>query len=611
MANITNSNNYAGYKNNGTLVFEEAVKELLSLKDVDTISPDDLMNCINSSLGEVREKHEYLLELLDNMPSSLSKNFYAVVKNVMTTSSRLMVHKDKVAETSFIAENKVCEFTDSVYDHVQNLKNDPRKNIITGSYIIRTNAVYSHNYWKKVFTCELGEKLVRDPRKSPLSPETVNIGKLLLEVRISTPLMSMKGYITTGYLEDRYGIGFMAEYIKSVDDCNTLIHASMTTPGFVDFYITRQAMTITVDDVYDNIIPMNIEITPLITGVGGVTLHQSLSAPGLTEVAGGNIIGCGNLSTNGYGPIDVKPGYTDKIVKPKYYKGNDNTIKCITNIPAQDRITSKLLNLKIQPDSYVSNNELPGSHVIRTDFGNHNFDLYNLMREVYNFVDERTYNCHGNIVIGAITIPVIGFVLSKDQGNIVHFIISPYFEVVSQMAIPTGGNGGDGYRKPYVTFKTGSSEPTRIREDGYIGDIKDTTPHYIYGSSELSDLIRPGSIDANFYNHRRDVTRRYALSLIDIAIEINDASGLLNKAKWGVPFRYSGSFNRYDFTATKGDFDNYPYPKYGDIIDGNVVTEEIPGINPEAMIICGVDGVPIVYEEEQETFISYSNNEIK
>lgn len=588
---------YTGKKQDLSYVFEEEVQNVLKQKNIDFLSKEELLDLINSVDTSTKEKQDIIIETIKNLPAN-QNHLISIVKNIMTSDGRSKVLFDKTSNF------------DNTYNSIENdkmeLVNDPRKSIISMSKLLRCDRSVMIPLFKVVTDTSIIRK-----------NSNVTFGKLLLEVRISSPLGNFKGYITSGYLDNKYGIGFFSEYNHTIDEHTMYIiaHKTDSTPdNVVEFSIIRMDIPGKVMDIFNTYLPLNISITPLIVGNANITeingtdldvirLNQSLIQESSLPENNSYIYGCGNLSIKGHGPIDCKINdfidnnidySTISQIVPKYYCGNKNKVQCLSNIPMKDKIKSKLVTLRIQPSTIESVTNLPNSHIMKSTFGNSHFDMYNLLLYIYNFVSMKPYKCFGNLIINGIVIPVIGFVIDYNIGRVT-FTISPFFKIPDGLK---NINGIDtqyrGLRRPLIVFDTNRIVAHTYKNNGFIGDTDGNDNEFIMG------------FDTQRKSYKK--TSKYDLSLIDITIEIPDCSGLLKQVKQNTTFRYSGDFNRYDFDFTKHDYDSYPYPAENrDISDRIENLDEIPALQPEKMILATTDNsLVFVWVDNEDEYISYT-----
>lgn len=591
---------YTGKRSDNSYVFEEEIKRILREKNISiSFSPAVLEDLLSEIDINIEEKHKIILDTVNNLPINQNHNL-SIVKNIMTMDGRLKNHLDKIGSFS----NNYIDNGD-----IPNIiANDPRKNPITMSKLVKS----SNTSMTPLFKVVTDMNIERD--YSPTS-----YGKLLLEVRISSPLTTFKGYITSGLLENNYGIGFFSEYNKSVDSRNMFIvaHRTTNTPGnVVEFSIIRPELVSDSVSIYNKYLPLNINITPLIVGEAGITdttdtrvdiirinqsLVQSLPFPANYPW----IYGVGNLSHNGHGPIDcVFPEYvsgnlnfsTNRMIKSKYYPGNRNKIGCKLTIPTKRKIRSKLFNIRIQPSSFDDPTEEVGSHIIKPTFGNSHFDMYNLFRSIYDFVDMRPYKCFGNIMINNTVIPVLGFLLDFNLGRVT-FTISPYFTIPESLKDIKGIDSEyRGLRVPLIVFDTNINTGYSYKNNGYIGDVDGENNKYMMGFDS-----NPKS-----YNNKN---ASYNLSFIDIVVEIPDCTGLIGKLRLGNAFRYSGDFNKFNYDFTKHDHDSYPYPGENRDISGRIDDlSEIPTLFTDSLVLSTTDKqYAFVWVDNEDELISFSS----
>lgn len=587
---------YTGKKQDLSYVFEEEIQRILKEKNRNIFSKEQFLQLIDSIESNIENKHQLILNTIKDLPSN-QKHFSTIVKNILTSDGRSKVLFDKTSNFN----NK--------YD-IENMEEekevifDPRKSTITMSKLLRSG----NNFMSPLFKVVTDTSITR-------KNTNITIGKLLLEIRISTPLGNLKGYITSGFLNNKYGIGFFSEYNYSVDTQKMYIiaHKTDSTPdNVVEFSIIRLENE-NANPQYEDYIPMNISITPLITGEANITdinntdidiirLNQSLIQDSSLPENNSYIYGCGDFSINGHGPIDCEIKEFDnnnidfstitKII-PKYYPGNKGKIQCISPVPIKDKIKSKLLSVRIQPSTFESTTELSDSHILKPPFGKSHFDMYNLLKTIYNFTNMKAYKCIGNIIINGIVIPVIGFVINN-IGRVT-FTISPFFIIPDELKSINGiDNEYRGLRRPLIIFDTNRVVAHTYENNGFIGDIDNENGKFSMG------------FDSQRKSYKK--TAEYSLSLIDIIIEIPDCTGILNGIKENVGFRYSGDFNKYNYDFTKFDSDSYPYPgEERDISDRLNEIDEIPALRPESLILATSDNQYVfVWVDNEEEYFSYS-----
>ena len=621
----TNYTNYSGKTASGAPVFEENVKDLLQNKKITTsiISPDNLNNFISSVEASVDAESATLEAYTKSIPYGQAYDL-GIVKDIMSEDGRLLMHNDKnsLSENNKILANIVQSSitspleSESYAQYAQPVYNDPSKNNITCSKIVQS--CVGDNMFP-IFTVNT----VNCIRKHNIPNN--QLGKLLLEVRISTPLLNFKGYITTGIIDGAYGIGFLADYCKSVDKNTFTIKAYMDSTGtVVTFYIVKTKKSIT-STVYDTMIPTTINISPLICE--SISLIQSIplqvSTASLTTV----LVGSGDLTNNGHGPIDCILNSDNTVlnyIKSKYYRGNRD-LTCLTSFPVKSRNTSKYFNLKLQPLSFgdPTPSTVSGSQVLKPTFGSNHFDMFNLLKQIYDFTDMKIYKCFGNIMLNNIIIPVVGFKLDKSSGR-TSFMISPYFIIPDSMKFIDTGNcemQSLGLRNPTIEFNTNVNNAYSFENHGYIGDVDYSTNQYMYGMMHGTPTVFPSKSNIfimGYDNYSRAYTEKranYTLSLIDINIEIPDCSGLLNQIQWNTPFRYSGDFNKFTYDFKKNDYDLYPFPGTDrNISDYSGAIVNVPSLVAENIVIVGSDdSIPYVWSDDKpaDTYIAYSNVEIQ
>ena len=557
---------------NSRLVFEEEVKRLLGEKSITTISTDEIMDLIDQVKGEVDLKHQYLLDLIKKLPTSQSYNLM-MIKNIMTMDGRLLVHNDK---NNLITDKFLKTKVSDHFDSMEPMYNDPRKNAITCSKLIKNT---NDGYAIPLFS------IVTEPMRRNKTIPNNNIGKLLLEVRISTPLMNFKGNITTGMIENGYGIGFFADYCKSVDENDLQLIAmksidNVTKEVTITFLVKKKQVKVLIDNTYDNLLPFNMDISVHI----GKDLKLEESLIKINTIYNDDVIGFCNLNSNGHGPIDCDFLNKTRYIKSKYYPGNTSSVQCVTNSPMTDKLKSKFFNLKIQPSSYGNSpSEVADSHILKSNSGSHNFDMYNLLREVYDFTDNIMYKCFGHIVINGLIVPVSGFIMEFSSGS-VKFLISMNYKIPDTMKrYVNDPNETNGLREPFIIFQTNSNIPFGwTRHNGFIGD----------NCNNDKVTIGEDSYVQSYYKPMKD----YELSLIDINIELIDSTGLINKLKWNKPFRYSGDFNKYTHDFKKNDHDTFPFPSNTRNIDDLQPSEIdiIPALNSDNIVMSFVDNPDIM-----------------
>lgn len=477
------------------------------------------------------------------------------------------------------------------------IKQDPTKNTITMSKMIKN----SDTDMSRLFKVSM-EKVIRDSNKK--------LGKLLLEMRISSPLNNYKGYITTGFLEDGYGIGFFSEYNRSFDNSSFFIIAHKEDGLDEDVMSISLIRTTyeTDESIFKEYLPVTIQITPLIVGerifdTGNIKIDQSLDRVLFPE-SFDFVFGIGDLNSEGHGPIDCKIKSffeLDKysFIKSKYYPGNRyRSEPCLSSTTSGD-IGSKLLDLRIEPTSYNNpeTDTVQNSHILKPTFGNSHFDLFNLMMDVYNFDSFKPYRCFGNVIINGVVVPVIGFVLDDKIGRVT-FTISPYFKIPANMKNIKGiDTEFRGLKIPLIVFDTNMNSPHNYNPNGLIGDVE--------GPSYKFNMGYDRSLKAH-----EGKSPIYDLSLIDITVIIRNCTGNLSGHKIGRSFRYSGNYSKYDYDFTKYDYDSYPYPGDNrDISDRIDKLDEIPSLNPDALVLATADNkFTFVWVDDVNEFISFVNN---
>lgn len=588
---------YTGKKQDNSYVFEEEVKNILRDKNIEFLSKEEFIDLINSIDTSTKEKQDIIINTIKNLPAN-QNHLLSIVKNIMTSDGRSKVLFDKISNFSNIYDDITVDKKELVHD--------PRKSIISMSKLLRCDRTKIIPLFKVVTDTNIIRK-----------NSNVTFGKLLLEVRISSPFSNFKGYITSGYLDNKYGIGFLSEYNSTVDEHKMYIiaHKTDTTPdNVVEFSIIRMDIPGKIMDIFNTYLPLNISITPLIVGEANITtvgdietdvirLNQSLIQENNLPVDNSYIYGCGNLSIKGHGPIDCKiKNFTNSAIDystisqiiPKYYCGNKNKVQCLSTIAMKDKVKSKLVTLRIQPSTFNNNSNLQNSHILRSTYGDSHFDMYNLLLYIYDFVSMRPYKCFGNIIINEIVIPVIGFVLDYNIGRVT-FTISPFFKIPDSLKEINGiDTQYRGLRRPLIIFDTNRHIAHTYENNGFIGDTDGDDNEFIMG------------FDTQRKSYKK--TSKYDLSLIDITIEIPNCSGMLKQVKQNTSFRYSGDFNKYDFDFTKHDYDSYPYPAENrDISDRIDNLDEIPALQPEKLILATADNsLVFVWVDNLDEYISYS-----
>jgi len=590
---------YTGKKVDTSYVFEEEIHRILKEKNIDILSKEELTQLLDNISGDVNEKHAQILDIVKHLPVNQNHNL-SIIKNIMTTDGRTRVMFDKTSSFSNIYNSNTVDKMDVV--------SDPRKSIISMSKLLQCDRSIMTPLFKVVTDTSIVRKNT-----------SVTFGKLLLEIRISTPLSNFKGYITTGVLESDYGVGFFSEYNHTADLHKMLLiaHKTSTTPeDVIEFSIIRMDIPGEILSIYDTYLPVNISITPLIVGdasitkVGGtdldvIRLNQSLIENLNLPFDNYDIYGIGDMSQKGHGPIDCKvnPFTSNNIdytsispIFPRYYPGNTGKVKCITKVPLKDKIKSKLITVKLQPSTFDNTTDLPLSHVLRSPFGDSHFDMYNFLMSIYSFVSMKPYRCFGNIILNGIVIPVIGFVSDNNIGRVT-FTISPFFIIPDALK---SINGIDtqyrGLRRPLIVFDTNRVSPHSYKNNGFIGDTDGIENNFNIG------------FDTQRKSYKK--TSKYRLSFIDITIEIPDCKGVLNSISENIPFRYSGDFNKYNHDFTKHDYDSYPYPaEVRDITDRINELDEIPALRPESLILATADNqFAFVWVDNEDEYFAYSTN---
>lgn len=595
---IMNSIPYTGKKIDNSNVFEEEVLKLLKDKRTDIYSNEELTQLIANAESNIDTKYKTVLDLVNSIPANQNHNL-SIVKNIMTADGKAKVLTDKT--------NSFSNVYDDILVEKMEVKHDPRKSIISMSKLILTD----RSVMTPLFTVVTDNSITRSDS---------TLGKLLLEVRISSPLSNFKGYITTGKLENSTGIGFFAEYSYSVDKHKMYIIAYKTTNtpnGVVNFAMIRMDEPGEVLSVYDSRLPLNISITPLIVGNPSITLignvdldvvrfDQSLNKVISFPTQNSDIYGIGDLtSSNGHGPVDCKVNsFTNsnidlssitKII-PKYYPGNLGKIQGVTKLPVNDKLKSKLITINVQPSTFDNTTEVVGSHILKSPFGESHFDMFNLLKSIYKFVSMKPYRCFGNIIINNVVIPVIGFVVDNNIGRVT-FTISPFFIVPDTLK---SINGIDtqyrGLRRPLIVFDTNRTVAHSYESNGFIGDTDGDENRFLSG------------FDTQRKSYKK--TSPYSLSLVDITVEIPDCAGLLKRSNSNLSYRYSGDYNRYNHDFTSHDYDSYPFPGLDrDISDNISELDDIPGLRLDTMILSTADNqLVFCWVDNEDEYIGYSSN---
>jgi len=590
------------YPTEGELVFEEKIKDLLMKYTVDSVSFDEFLKLVKTSKLHAEFLYNELLKLIKSIPDGRLHDL-SLVKNILTMDGRLLVHNEKNKLNPISIVDQVINLNDPLNfeNYFTKIQNDPSKNSVTCSKLLQN--------------CENDEMIpifsinpINCKRKNNINYN--HIGKLLLEVRISTPLSNFKGFITTGILDDSYGVGFFSEYSKSLDSDKFMIFCKREYfingyDNIYTFYIKRIKNTQVTPSKYTELLPFTINISPIIGD--NLEIIQNIPLKTIIHTNDINIIGCGDLNHEGHGPVDCRVNPTTfeviEYIKSKYYANNSES-KCITTSPA-NKSQSRFLNLRIEPTLLGSSRDIEvGSDTLSPTFRNNHFDMYNLLQSIYKFQNLKYYNCFGNIIINDSIIPVIGFKLDSSLGR-VSFTISPYYKI-SNVKLNDVDVLNVGKRTPTIVFDTNVNLALTKKNSGFIGDVKpcnnipDSNP-VIVGVDDKSNSYSDKSIG-------------YKLSMVNITIEINDSNAMSTKHKWGERFRYSGDFNKYNHDFSKNDFDSYPFP--GDFRGNNVVNtniiNSIPSLTPENLVICATDDkVEFTWAADETDHMIYSSSSVQ
>ncbi len=575
----------------GLNVFEEEIDRLLDQKQESFVSPDDIGLLVEQTLSSVAEMYEELKGIIDDLPKGKDKKL-SVGKSAFTMESRKLVHDEK---TSLINSWNYLE----VGDGPSPIGNDYGKNSISCS--------------KLISTCK-NDEIIPLLRVKPLTMDreskypNSDIGKFLLEVRLSTVDMNFKGLITTGFLDDGYGVGFYAEYLSSSDP-KYLIQAHRLDDGDILISMFKRKLDSN-DIVYDNITPINLDVSPLILESfdilpefdGKMITDNSPDSgePKRTPSQNLRLIGSGDLSDNGHGPIDCVVDDTHNIVKtisPRYYTdGREST--CKTSIKSPDE-KMKLSHLRLFPNTFYSEtpSEEVGSHILKGGFGGNNFCMYELLTSVYNLSNRKSYICSGQVCINGLIIPVVGFKLINESGR-VRFNISPFFKIPEDLIVINSEVSTKGLRKPYITFDSNRILPLDDDPGGFIGDTGGEDGKFTLGYDDS--------------NRSRVLTKptKYELSFVNILIELTHETEFVKKVSNDDLIRYSGNYNKYDYDFSVHDHDNFPYPQTDRDLNNLDDLDKIPSLIKEPPIIMGADGDLTTWVDNPDEYMTYSSKNI-
>lgn len=550
------------------LVLDEEIKKVLNNIDIEGITTEDFLSFIKSIIKDVDIKREVLLDLISKLGSD--NNMFSIVKYIMTSESRKLVHDDKLLATNNVfSYGRVATDSGNFLHEMTRCTADYNTNFITMAKIITP-----YNKMNKLFSIEV-EKCSRDLTKS-----YNNIGKVLLELNISTPVSSFKGYMTSGLLTNNtYGIGFLAD-VSVCSDKNPLILTAYKVGNTIHVYASK-FMEDATNTIYDTMLPCKIDISVLIGT--NLNIDQSISLTdnvGFGSVQGSEgCVGCGSLNIEGHGPIDVsiidimdrdKEKSRARYIKSLYYPPNTDNSTCNTTVVSNKKHTSSsILNIKISPLSYNSAfpSKMTDSHLLKNVFDNSNvFDCYNLFNTIHDFISNRLYRCEGYILVRR---------YYNDKFNLEHRLVD--------------------------SIKVD-------KENGYVEFFLDKNSYYKTNSrNDVSLKFYSNSLpNAYRYNHS-GFKHNTDISLIDIMVHIGNIETSTIKSISG-PIRYSGDYNKFKRNFGKHSFDTYPYPnidkesreKFKNSINGN------PSLNPVTQNIVFSDGTTMTYSDGSP--IKYTDN---
>lgn len=551
---------YDGLQDDGSRVFEDEVKARLKNLELSIPSSDSIIEELNSIKKYTKDKHEELLALLNNFPKS-KMHVRRVIKEGLTASQRLYIHNSKLNSS------------DS-FKHSQSgsMKSNDASSVITGGRFIFSSDVKIYD----LFDLEAGTTA---------------------ELTISTPMGTFKGLTSVSTENGNIRQIFFSDSNECILDVPFKIYAYMKILGGNPANITigvsyDSQKTLSNDNVtYAAILPLYYEIKPIYGQVKNLYLSFD-NGKQLSYRDSINLYGLGDLSNCGHGPIDLDVA-TGEVYSPNYYKSG-YTGECITDFKRYRKNTnSKVLRFKLTPQD--SGSELPNSHILKPTFGNSNFDMYNLMMNIYDFSQDVNYKCTGIIVINSKIIPVVGFKLNHASGKVSFKISETYKFKIKNTNAREGIECGK--VKPNVDFRTNIKAPVTLEPYGFIGDV-------------TSNGIGASNLHRNY-----NVNLEYDLSLVDINIFLDDSGSLLSKFGniKGSNFRYSGDFDRYNYNFNKHDHDSYPYPgNKRDINDNLNAYVEIPSLNPEALTLSDVDANEyLTWTDDEDDFITFTSNKVK
>jgi len=552
---------YEGLQDNGSYVFEEEVKLRLKNLELSIPSSDSIIDDLNDIKKYTKDKHEELLTLLSNFPKS-KLHVKRIIKEGLTASSRLYIHDAKL--------NSDFEFKNASSGI---MKTNDSSAIITGGRFV----------------------FASDTKIYDLFDVTKNS---TFKLTISTPMSTFKGIVSVGITNGQYlSQVFFADSNECMIKVPFKIYAYFkkyeADPSRITIGVSYNT-TPTLDNesvTYSSILPLYYEIQPIFGRVTG--LHLSFdNSKQIIYREELNLIGMGDLTNCGHGPIDIDY-ITEKSISPQYYRSG-YTDEAITDLKKyRSNTNSKVLRFKVVPQDM--NSEIPDSHVLRATFGNSNFDIYNLMKSIYDFSTDIYYKCTGIIVIDGNIIPVIGFKLSHSLGKVSFKISETYKLKVKTLNI--NNELTQGKIQPNIDFRTNIKSPVSLDSDGMFGDVN-------------INAIGKSFLHRNYRN-----SLEYNLSLVDINIILEDSGSLLSKFgnRKGANFRYSGDFDRYNYNFNMHDHDSYPYPGSDRDINGNLnAYVEIPSLNPEALTLSDIDSDGyLTWTDDEEDFITFTSNKVK
>jgi len=582
--------------------FEETVIRMLNELEKKAFNLNDFYELLKKIDDELEDNQKSFEDALRKLPNHL-KGFLALARPILTTTGRQLVNKDKTDLTSFESNMSSTLIKKGVT--VDTVKIDPRKNPITLAKLVLS----SNDRFTPLFTIK-----PKEMRNDPL-------GKFLIEMRISSPVLNFKGFVTSGVLKDKRGVGFFANYNKSAENEGAYLIAWTNSKNdkLIDIGMIRRE-PVKALNIYDRVSPTFVHLSPLLCE--GVELYNNIgykddSILNLGKLKLVDVRGFGDLTHDGYGPIDADvtiDGYTttvqdynfNKITPyyPKYYPGNRNGNNVVKTAITPSKRRSKWLNLKVHPTSFYSSvNGGDGDFILRPPFGKSHFDVLNLLRSIFEFQDNMTYTCFGNILINSTVVPVESVKVEYANGRVL-FGISPFFIIPDdkkkvENRAPNKNHMKIGQKLAFVVFDTNMNAAYTFENNGFTGDVNGEDGKFYLGYDQIKNNTE-----------KRPV--KYDLHFIDVMIELPGCNWNLIERLGKKAFRYSGAYNRNFYFMDKNDADSFPYP--GDTRE--VYNERVESMddvfngNPENYLISFADGKYVVQcaEDDDGTVFEYTRS---